>query len=105
NPPSIPPLWKELNADFAKSKFDLKHLIRAICNSRVYQLSSSTTPNNSNDARFYSHYYARRLPSEVLLDSLSTATGTSERFDGYPEGVRAIQIPDPGSHSSFLKMF
>ena len=105
NPPSNPALWAELNREFVQSKFDLKHLIRLILNSRVYQLASATTPNNAADARFYSHYYARRLPAEVLLDGLCGATGVSEKFDGYPTGVRAIQIPDPGSHSGFLKMF
>ena len=48
---------------------------------------------------------ARRLPAEVLLDSLSAATGVPERFAGYPLGVRAIQVPDPGVASPFLSMF
>ena len=105
NPPSNPALWAALNKEFVASEYDLKQLIRAVLNSRTYQLASATTPNNETDARFYSHYYARRLPAEVLLDSLSSATGTSEKFDGYPEGVRAIQIPDPQALSPFLKMF
>ena len=105
NPPSNPALWAALNKDFVANKYDLKVLIRAILNSRTYQLASATTANNETDARFHSHYYARRLPAEVLLDSLSSATGTSEKFDGYPEGVRAIQIPDPHAGSQFLKMF
>jgi len=105
NPPTNPALWAALNKEFVGSKFDLKHLIRTVLNSRTYQLASATTANNETDSRFYSHYYARRLPAEVLLDSLSSATGTSEKFDGYPEGVRAIQIPDPHAGSQFLKMF
>jgi hypothetical protein len=105
NPPSVPAVWATLTGEFVRSKFDLKHLIRFIVSSRTYQLASATTPANAADARFYSHYYARRLPAEVLLDALTAATGVSERFDGYPDGVRAIQIPDPGSHSAFLKMF
>ncbi len=105
NPPSNPALWTALNQDFVANKFDMKALIRTVLNSRTYQLASATTPNNETDSRFYSHYYARRLPAEVLLDSLSSATGTAEKFDGYPEGVRAIQIPDPHAGSQFLKMF
>ena len=105
NPPTNPALWAALNKEFVSSKFDLKQLIRTVLNSRTYQLASATTANNETDSRFYSHYYARRLPAEVLLDSLSSATGTSEKFDGYPEGVRAIQIPDPHAGSQFLKMF
>lgn len=105
NPPSIPAVWATLNQHFVKEKYSLKELVRFVVSSRAYQLTSATTPNNSTDGRFYSHYYARRLPAEVLLDALGSATGTSEKFDGYPDGVRAIQIPDPSSHSAFLKMF
>jgi hypothetical protein len=73
--------------------------------SRSYQLSSATRPGNATDGRFYSHYYARRLPAEVLLDAISDATGVPERFDGYPVGIRAVQVPDPGSASYFLRAF
>lgn len=105
NPPTNPPLWKALNAEFVGKKFDLRALMRAVLNSRAYQLSSSTRPGNEADARFYSHYAARRLPAEVLLDAISGATGVPEKFDGYPVGVRAVQVPDPGSASYFLKAF
>ena len=105
NPPSNPVLWAALNKDFVAGQFDMKALIRTVLNSRTYQLASATTPNNETDSRFYSHYYARRLPAEVLLDSLSSATGTFEKFEGYPDGARAIQIPDPQAGSQFLKMF
>src|SRR5437870_13799443 len=40
NPPSNPELIDALAGDFVKSGYDLKHLIRTICNSRVYGLSS-----------------------------------------------------------------
>ena len=105
NPPTNPALWKALNAEFVGKKFDLRALMRVILNSRAYQLSSSTRPGNEADARFYSHYAARRLPAEVLLDAISGATGVPEKFDGYPVGVRAVQVPDPGSASYFLKAF
>jgi hypothetical protein len=105
NPPSNPALWNALRTEFVQNKFAFKPVIRMILNSRTYQLSSTTRPSNANDTRFFSHYLARRLPAEVLLDALGSATGTAERFEGYPEGLRAIAIPDPTSHSSFLKLF
>ena len=86
-------------------KFDLKHLMRVILNSRTYQLASATRPATQTDSRFYSHYYARRLPAEVLLDAISQATGVPDRFPGYPVGVRAVQLPDPGVNSYFLSLF
>src|SRR5262249_10198961 len=105
NPPTNPALWKALNAAFVAKNLDLRALIRAILNRRTYQLSSSTRAGNETDARFYSHYYARRLPAEVLLDAICDATGIPDRFDGYPLGIRAVQVPDSGSVSYFLKVF
>ena len=105
NPPTNPALWAALGKEFVGSGYDWKHLMRSIMTSRAYQLSSATRPGNEVDARFYSHYYARRLPAEMLLDAISAVTGVPEKFDGYPVGLRAVQVPDPGVSSDFLAMF
>jgi hypothetical protein len=105
NPPSNSELWAALVREFVAHKYDLKHLMRLILNSRTYQLGSATKPSNATDTRFYSHYYARRLPAEVLLDAVSQATGSPEAFAGYPQGARAIQMPDPSLKSYFLTLF
>jgi hypothetical protein len=105
NPPTNPELWRALNREFVGSKFNLRHMMRLILNSRVYQLSSATRPGNAADGRFYSHYYARRLPAEVLLDALCQSTGVPETFPGYPLGIRAGQLPDPTLKSYFLTVF
>ncbi len=105
NPPSNPAMWQALCREFVHSKYDMKQLMRLILQSRTYQLSSTTLPANESDTHFYSHYYARRLPAEVLLDALSAATGIPDRFPGYPVGIRAGQLPDPGLRSYFLSLF
>lgn len=105
NPPTNPALWKALVKEFVDHKFDRRHLMKAILNSRTYQLSSLSNENNLRDTRFYSHYYARRLPAEVLLDALSQTTGVPDKFEGYPVGIRAIQVPDPAVKSYFLGLF
>jgi hypothetical protein len=105
NPPTNPELWQALNREFVAHRYDLKHLMRLILNSRTYQLSSATRPGNAQDARFYSHHYARRLPAEVLLDALSQGAGVPDRFPGYPLGTRAGQLPDPTLQSYFLSLF
>jgi hypothetical protein len=105
NPPSNPELWAALNREFVGQKFDVKHLMRVILNSRTYQLASSTKPANESDAKYYSHYYIRRLPAEVLSDALSAATGVPDVFPGYPVGLRAVQLPDPKVKSYFLSLF
>jgi hypothetical protein len=51
NPPSNPALWQYLNQQFVQSDFDLKHVMRLILNSRTYQLSASTLPENQHDQR------------------------------------------------------
>lgn len=105
NPPTNPALWAALNKEFVAHRFDLRHIMRLILNSRTYQLASATRPGNRGDTRFYSHYYARRLPAEVLLDALSQSTGVPDQFPGYPLGLRAGQLPDPGLSSYFLSLF
>jgi hypothetical protein len=105
NPPSNPELWKLLNQEFVSHGYDVRHVMKLILNSRTYQLSAATLPANESDRRFYSHYYARRLPAEVMLDAISQATGVPEPFQGYPVGMRAIQLPDPRVNSYFLSLF
>ncbi len=105
NPPTNPALWQALTHEFASHHFDMKHMMRLILNSRTYQLSSATQAANQTDARFYSHYYARRLPAEVLMDALTESTGVPDEFPGYPVGLRAGQLPDPTLKSYFLTIF
>jgi len=73
--------------------------------SRAYGLSSQTLTANESETRFYSHYYARRLPAEVLSDAIASATGVPTKFEGYPLGLRAIQLPDAQVGSYFLSLF
>jgi len=105
NPPTNAGLWRALNQEFVGSGYNLRHVMKLILTSRVYQLASATQPDNENDRRFYSHYYTKRLSAEVLLDAISQVTGVPDAFAGYPVGVRATQLPDPGIESHFLKLF
>lgn len=102
NPASNPPLLDALAEDLVSSGYDLRQLMRSIMTSRVFQLSSVATEDNGADTRFYSHFLARRLPAEVLLDAIDTVCGTQEQFPGVPLGTRAIELPDPNFASYFL---
>ena len=93
------------SAEFVKSKFDLKSLIRQILISRTYALSARTNELNADDAIYFSHAYTKLLPAEVLLDAISTLTGTTTSFDGLPSGTRATQILDGKMENPFLKTF
>ena len=105
NPPSNPELLDALADDFVKSKFDLKHLIRTICLSRVYGLSSVPNATNAKDKQNFARHYPRRLTAEVLLDAISQVTGSPTSFPGLPAGMRAIELPDESIGSTFLDAF
>ena len=90
NPPVNGPLLDALSNHLVKSKFDLRGLVRDICNSRVYQLSVQPNASNRMDTRQFSHAHLRRLRADVLMDSVVTVTGVTRRLPGFPEGTRAI---------------
>jgi hypothetical protein len=82
NPPTNPELLNWLTQDFISHKFDVRHLIRTICQSRTYQLSIKTHEWNVDDTINYSHAIARRLPAEVLYDAIYFATGPQSARSG-----------------------
>ena len=105
NPASNDDLLVAAAKFLVEHQFDLKGLMRAILESETYQRSSTPAPGNETDTRFYSRYYPRRMMAEVLLDALSQATDAPTKFKGYPEGWRALQLPDSNVDSYFLKAF
>ncbi len=96
NPPSNPELLEYLRSEFVASGFDMRHIMRLICQSRTYQLSIATNPWNVDDQSNFSHAKPRRLPAETLYDAIHFATGSSSQFPGLPPGTRAAAIPDAG---------
>jgi WD40 repeat protein len=96
NPPTNPELLAYLAGELIDSDFDVRHVIRLICQSRTYQLSLETNAWNTDDKINYSHAVARRLPAEVLYDAIHRVTGTVSRIPGVPVGTRAAALPDAG---------
>jgi hypothetical protein len=105
NPPSNEELFQATCDYLVANQYDLKELMRAILRSAAYQRSSEPVAGNEPDERFYSHYYPRRLPAEVMLDAMSQATDAPTEFAGYPKGTRALQLPDSDVVSYFLSTF
>ena len=104
NPPSNAALFEAVTRDFVAHRFDVRHLARTIMTSTTYQLTSTPAGRNAADHKYHSHYLARRLPAEVILDAISQVTGVGEDFPGYP-GRRALQLPDAAVDSYFLSAF
>ncbi|GDY20388.1 surface protein [Verrucomicrobiota bacterium] len=105
NPPSNPELIEELGRRFTDSKYNFKKLVRDICTSRTYQLSSKTNPTNAEDTRNFAHAGIRRLRAEVLLDAINQVTSTKDKFRGLPLGARAVEIVDGRTTTYFLSTF
>jgi hypothetical protein len=105
NPATNQPLLDWLARDFVSHGYDLKHLMRTIMRSQVYQLSSLPNEHNLADTKYFSRAYRRRLPAEVLLDAVSDVTGTTEDFQGLPPGSRAVQTWNHKLSSEFLDAF
>lgn len=105
NPPSNPELLDALAKQFIDSRFDLKTLVRTICQSNVYQLSSEPSDANIDDKQNFSRFYPRRLSAEVLYDAVNAVAQTPSNFGGVPEGTAAVQLPDNGFNNYFLQVF
>jgi hypothetical protein len=105
NPASNPELLAELGKRFTDSKYDLKALVRDICNSRTYQRSTQKNEGNASDDRNFAHANLRRIKAESLLDAISAVTETRDKFQGLPLGARATQIADGSTSTYFLTTF
>jgi len=85
NPPSHPGLMKLLSGEFVASGFDVKHLVRCICNSQAYQRTSWVDADLDEVRRKALTTAFGRMPMKVmtadtLLDSLKLAYG-DEKMD------------------------
>ena len=107
NPPSNPKLLDRMSEEFVKSGFNVQAMVKTICKSRVYQHSMVTNKWNQDDEINYARALPRRLPAEVLYDTIQRATGTVSRLPGLPAGARAAQLLDSNVEipGGFLDLF
>ena len=105
NPATNPELLDTLGQKFTEYNFDMKKLVRDICTSRTYQLSTQANETNASDTTNFSKSRIRRLRAEVLLDTLAQVTGTPNKFRGLPLGARAVNIADGNTSTYFLTTF
>ena len=89
HPPSHPELLDWLARDFEHSGYDVKRLIRTICNSRAYQLSGAGVPpaikSHSPKAPppdSFARALDKPLSAEQLFRSLLSATGNQPDAEG-----------------------
>jgi hypothetical protein len=75
NKPTHPALLRSLAEELADARYDLKKLMRAVCNSEAYQRTSRPVGANKDDEKLLSHMPVKVLSARQLLDSLEVVTG------------------------------
>lgn len=105
NPPTNEPLLDTLASHMRELKYDLKAFTKTLLLSRAYQLSSVAHDANADDRQYFSHARPKAMPAEVLLDAVSQVTGSPEKFNGWPLGVRSMQVWDNRMPSYFFRIF
>ena len=94
NPPTNPEMLAALAQELTDHGYDVKHLMRLILTSRLYQLDSKPPRPGTDEQRFYTYYSVKRIPAEPLLDAIDVVTGVQTKFPKLPLGTRAIDLPD-----------
>ena len=103
NKPSDPAKLKELTDYFVSKNYDMRALLKKILMSKEF--NSEMAPKG--------FYEPQRLPAEVIIDAISTATGiwatyssrVPEPFTFYPPQTRATHLGDATVSSSELELF
>ena len=105
NPSTNEPLMDALVAHLKEVRYDLKAFTKTLLMSQTYQLSGLANEGNVNDFQNFSHALPKAMPAEVLLDAVSQVTNVPEKFNGWPEGYRSIQVWDNRMPSYFFRIF
>ncbi len=113
NPASNPALLDYLAAEFERSHYNQKHLMRLILESQTYRLSCLPNSDKPEGLVNFAAYAVRRLDAEVLADAINKITGTTEHYESaipepysfVPDNLRSIALPDGSISSSFLELF
>ena len=89
--PTNPDLLNALAADFQKSGFSFRDLMRKICNSEAYQLSSSYSGNwQPQYETYFARHLVRRLWAEEVVDGIAQVSNSPMR---YPYNVSTLTMP------------
>ncbi len=88
NPSSHPELLERLAREFVKSNYNLKELIRTICATEAYALTSQFNDKNKADdpaageMPLFSHMYLKQMQAEQMYDSLIVASNAHQAGRG-----------------------
>ncbi|MBM3290608.1 MAG: DUF1549 domain-containing protein, partial [Candidatus Hydrogenedentes bacterium] len=105
NPSSHPELEDALAKRLIEVKYDLRAIVRDICNSYTYQMSTQPRNESVTDKRNFAFQSVRRLGAEQLLDAIAKVTESKVKFPALPLGANAVQVADGNSGNYFLGLF
>ncbi|MCG8648519.1 MAG: DUF1549 and DUF1553 domain-containing protein [Pirellulales bacterium] len=80
NPPSHPDLLNWLAEGFVRQNYDMKWLHRQITSSQTYQRSWRPNETNRDDRHNFSRAIPRRMPAEVVYDSVKQAVAANDQL-------------------------
>lgn len=108
NPESHPEVVDLLTSEFVAHKYDVKQLIRWICNTKAYNLTSQFNAKNKFDnpsageVPLFSHMYVKTMQAEQLYDSLLIATNADQTGG---KGFEAAERQRERWMEDFLRIF
>jgi hypothetical protein len=105
NPASNPGLLDALSKKVVEYNYDLRKIVRDVCTSRTYQLTTRANESNALDDRNFAKATIRRMRAEVMLDCITQVTETKDKFRGLPAGARSVEIADGKTTNTFLTTF
>ncbi len=87
NPATHPELLDWLTRDFADHSFQLRHVIRRICNSDVYARGVAMDPGQAAAAEFYVSAIPNPMSPEVFMDAVADVTGVASPDTGLERAI------------------
>lgn len=81
NPAVLPETLHALADDFVAHHYDLKHLLRVICNSEVYQRACVANHSEAGQHHYWASYPLKSLDVEELFDAVVAATDAKPPLD------------------------
>jgi hypothetical protein len=106
NPASHPELLKELSARFATEGFDVKNLIRAMCNTQAYQRTSRPANDGADaDSRLFARMAIKTMTPEQMYDSLEQVLGRQKRDEAARGRALAGKNGQQGPRAQFVAFF
>lgn len=101
----LPAVHEALTAEFVRSGFDVRHIVRLIVGTRAYQQSLATS--GEQERPLFAAARTGRLPGDAVYDALLTALELPDVRPPTPKPTAAIRFPVPpkSTRETFAAVF